>query len=205
MRLTLRRGVQADAPILTDVYLSAFTNDLISQRVFPRTPTTHKWWTDMLREELADPHSHFICIIDEDAQPTPQIIAFAKWNDPQPASSQPQELPKWPEGGDAELGNLFFGELMTKRPEIMGEKRHWYLELLATRMEYQGKGAGGKLIRWGLEKADEEDVETYLEGSPDGVPIYRRFGFEEVGRLNVFEGKFVEVFMLRPKQGGKKA
>ncbi|KAH8821838.1 acyl-CoA N-acyltransferase [Xylogone sp. PMI_703] len=204
MRLTLRRGVPDDASTLTDIYLSAFTNDLISQRVFPRTPIVHKWWSDMLREELDDPHSHFICITDEDAQPAPLIIAFAKWVEPQDASSQPQELPQWPDGGDKDLANLFFGALMTTRPETMGERRHWYLELLATRLEYQGKGAGGKLIRWGLEKADEEDVETYLEGSPDGVPIYRRFGFEEVGRLSVVDGQFVEVFMLRPKQGGKK-
>lgn len=203
MRLTLRPGVPDDAPVLTDVYLSAFTHDLISQLVFPRTPATHKWWTDMLREELSDPYAHFMCIVDEEATPAPQIIAFAKWNAPQPLSTQPQELPKWPEGADHEMGNLFFGELMNKRPENMGDRPHWYLELLATRLEYQGKGAGGKLIRWGLEKADAEDLETYLEGSPDGVPIYERFGFREVGRLSVLDGKFVEVFMLRPKKGEK--
>lgn len=79
----------------------------------------------------------------------------------------------------------------------MGERRYWYLELVATRKEYQGKGCAGKLIRYGLEKADEEGVECYLEASPEGAPIYEYFGFKEVERLVVFDGKFVELFMIR--------
>lgn len=79
------------------------------------------------------------------------------------------------------------------------------MEVIATRPEYQGKGAGGQLIKWGLEKADEEGTETYLEASPHGKPIYERYGFREVDRLVVNfekevlgEKEFVEVFMLRP-------
>lgn len=90
----------------------------------------------------------------------------------------------------------------------MRGRRHWYLEILATRREDQGRGAGGMLLRWGLERADEEGTETYLEASPDGKPIYQRFGFEEVDRLVVDlkeevlgEREFVECYMLRPVAG----
>lgn len=92
----------------------------------------------------------------------------------------------------------------------MGERKHWYLECIATSPGWQGKGAAGKLIRWGLEKVDEEGVEAYLEASPDGKPIYEHFGFGEVERLVVdLEGRgnargekeFVEVMMLRPAKG----
>jgi len=87
------------------------------------------------------------------------------------------------------------------------ERKHWYLELIATRPEWQGKGAAGKLIRWGLERADEEGTECYLEASPDGKPVYERFGWRERERLVVdLEGRdpcgtgekeFVEVMMVR--------
>ena len=84
----------------------------------------------------------------------------------------------------------------------MGERRHWYLELLAARPEWQGKGVGSALLRWGLERADEEGVEAYLEASPAGKGLYEKMGFREVGRLVVpsrEEGgeDFVECFMLR--------
>lgn len=97
----------------------------------------------------------------------------------------------------------------------MKGRKHWYLEFIATRQEWQGKGAGGMLIRWGVERSDDDGTETYLEASPEGLPIYKRFGFEEVERfavdvegkgegvLGVDEKEFVEVFMVRPV-GGKK-
>lgn len=88
----------------------------------------------------------------------------------------------------------------------MAERKHWYLEIIATRPEWQGKGAAGKLMRWGLEKADADGkgVETYLEASPVGKEVYEYFGFEERGRLVVpVEGKgdFIECMMVRPEKG----
>ncbi len=62
-----------------------------------------------------------------------EIVAFAKWNAP---SGKPLEttLPEWPAGCDVELANHFFGSLSRAQKRIMGERRrHWYLELIATR------------------------------------------------------------------------
>jgi len=90
----------------------------------------------------------------------------------------------------------------------MRGRKHWYLEFVATRPEEQGRGAAGMLMRWGLQKADEEGTEAYLEASPDAKPVYEHYGFREVERLVVsLEGKeevvgeekeFVECFMVRP-------
>jgi GNAT superfamily N-acetyltransferase len=88
----------------------------------------------------------------------------------------------------------------------MRGRKHWYLEVVATRPEEQGKGAAGMLLRWGMQRADEERTEVYLEASPEGKPIYEHYGFKEVERLIVsLEGKegvggekeFVECFMVR--------
>jgi hypothetical protein len=40
-------------------------------------------------------------------------------------------------------------------------------------------------VKYGLEKADRDGVKCYLSGSPMGVPVYKKLGFEEVGRLEV--------------------
>jgi GNAT superfamily N-acetyltransferase len=209
MPLILRRATSEDAQALTDIYFSAFSMDAISLLVFPRnSPAAWKFWYDSVMEEIQDLNSHFVCIVDSDSSEQ-TIVAYAKWNSPSaPVSS---ELPRWPEGSDHEIANHFFGSLIRRHAEIMEGRKHWYLEVLATRPEYQGKGAAGRLLRWGMQRADEEGTETYLEASPDGKPIYEHFGFKEVDRLVVElkeevvgEKEFVECFMVRPVTGKSK-
>lgn len=158
---------------------------------------------------LKSPNAHFICIYDS-STPDQKIVSYVKWNGPDEPFTT--DLPLWPEGADLEAANYFFGNLLGRHAEIMKGRRHWYLEFIATVPEYQGKGAAGQLLRWGIQKSVEEGTETYLEASPDGKPIYEHLGFQEVDRLVVnVEGKldgklegrlaekeFVEVFMVKP-------
>lgn len=160
----------------------------------------------MIVEELSDPNVHFMVVTSSDASTEGTVIAFAQWNSPSKVMSD--EMPTWPEGSDAELATSFFGTLISTHKRLMEGKKHWYLELIATRPEFQGKGAAGSLLRWGLEKADSEGLDAYLEASPDGKPIYEQFGFiaqqEHVSNLEgkgLEEKEFVEVFMIRPGKG----
>lgn len=210
MPLLLRKATAEDATALTDIYFSSFSIDAISLLVFPRNESSHSWWYNSVLEEITDPNSHFLCIYDSSSS-TQKPIAYAKWNSPDAPVGT--DLPAWPEGADQAIGNHFFGNLVGRHAKIMKGRRHWYLEIICTSPQYQGKGAAGQLLRWGIERSDEDGTETYLEASPDGLPIYQRFGFEEVDRLVVeLEGKgegplsekeFIEVFMVRPI-GGKK-
>lgn len=57
-----------------------------------------------------------------------------------------------------------------------------------------------QLLKWGLERADEEGVEVYLSASPDGRPLYEKNGFQVLGEpFRPFEG-YQQVNMLRPVQ-----
>lgn len=69
----------------------------------------------------------------------------------------------------------------THRPEGL------YYELceLRTSPRFQRRGLGSQLVNFGLEKADHDGLPCYLSGSPMGVPVYTKLGFEEVGRLQV--------------------
>jgi GNAT superfamily N-acetyltransferase len=206
MPFTLRKAIASDAKALTEIYFSAFSIDAISLLVFPRnSQSAYDFWFNSITEEMSDPNAHWLCVYDSDSPDQP-VIAMAKWNGPDTPLGT--DLPAWPEGSNVEIANHFFGNLVRRHESIMRGRKHWYLELLATRPEYQGKGAAGKLLRWGIERADEEGTETYLEASPDGKPIYEHLGFREVDRLVVeLDGKgegvlsekeFIEVFMVRP-------
>lgn len=206
MGLSLRPAKASDARDIVDIYFSAFREDPISLVCFPRNnKAIYDFWFNMIVEELNSVDSHFVCVTSSDASGKENVVAFAQWND----SSKPLtlNLPTWPAGSDSEVANSFFGSLSSTHKRLMEGKRHWYLELVATRPEFQGKGAAGMLLRWGLQKVDEEGVEAYLEASPDGKPIYEHFGFEEREAMTVdlvgkgFEEKYVEVFMVRPITG----
>ena len=53
------------------------------------------------------------------------------------------------------------------------------MEFLVTHPDFQGKGAGTKLLAWGVEQADELAVRMALEATPAGLALYKRFGFVE--------------------------
>lgn len=53
------------------------------------------------------------------------------------------------------------------------------LEVLATSSGYQKKGLGSKLLEWGIEKADAEGLELYLDAAKGAQHLYEKFGYVE--------------------------
>jgi ribosomal protein S18 acetylase RimI-like enzyme len=61
---------------------------------------------------------------------------------------------------------------------------HYYLAVLGTRPDAQGRGIGSSLMAPVLSKCDAEGVGAYLESSKESnIPFYRRHGFEVVGEV----------------------
>lgn len=54
------------------------------------------------------------------------------------------------------------------------------LEILVAHPEAQGRGAGTKLLTWGVEQADKYGIVMALESTPAGLTLYGRFGFREM-------------------------
>lgn len=56
---------------------------------------------------------------------------------------------------------------------------HWYLAVLGTAPEAQGKGRGSALLQPVLDRCDTEGLPAYLESSKErNVPFYERHGFK---------------------------
>ncbi|KAK5114193.1 hypothetical protein LTR62_002763 [Meristemomyces frigidus] len=85
------------------------------------------------------------------------------------------------------------------------------LELLGVDEDYQERGIGASLLKWGTDQADQEGLETYLDASEKGKPYYqRRHGF---GRSKGFEepipdrkeyGSYAPVSLVREPVGVSK-
>ena len=82
---------------------------------------------------------------------------------------------------------------------------------------HRRRGAGSLLLNWGVQKADELDLETFIEAAQPGIPLYLSHGFKEVEEYWI-DPKVEEpseewkqlkarippipwMFMWRPKQG----
>jgi len=64
------------------------------------------------------------------------------------------------------------------------ETAHWYLPAIGVEPLSQGKGYGSALLARGLQVCDLEHVAAYLEATnPANIPLYQRFGFEVIGRI----------------------
>jgi ribosomal protein S18 acetylase RimI-like enzyme len=69
------------------------------------------------------------------------------------------------------------------------DRPHWYLGVLGTDPEAQGKGLGSAVMQPVLERCDSEGVGAYLESSKEAnIPFYRRHGFEVTGEVHLPEG-----------------
>lgn len=45
-------------------------------------------------------------------------------------------------------------------------------------------------MEWGLQEADREGVECWIDSSPFGLGLYKKFGWKEVGYLDVDLGRW---------------
>ena len=79
------------------------------------------------------------------------------------------------------------------------------LEMLGTHEDYQGRGIGAGLVKWGCDHADKDGMEVYLDASERGAPFYQKhFDFEPRRRISIPErpsyGTFNYFSHVRPVQ-----
>jgi ribosomal protein S18 acetylase RimI-like enzyme len=66
------------------------------------------------------------------------------------------------------------------------EEPHWYLALIGVDVGHRGQGIGSKLLQPMIDKFDREECLAYLESTNSAnIPLYERFGFNLVKRIEV--------------------
>jgi ribosomal protein S18 acetylase RimI-like enzyme len=77
---------------------------------------------------------------------------------------------------------------------------HWYLPLIGVAAAAQGKGCGGALLGFALERFDEQSQMAYLESTnPRNISLYKRHGFEELGEIQVGSSPTIVPMARRPR------
>ena len=200
-------------PTLADIHLKAWLSVPLYKLIHYGPPSSYPAIMDwsMARHKkslLHDPTCQFLCLLrceePEVGEPW-KVIAFVKYNvyDTEESLRERQDVGKrsWPEFTNVKLVEEFWGEIVRSRKmhsESMGP--HVSVDILATDPEFQRRGAGRMLMEKVVEEADERGLPCVLEGSEEGLRLYRSVGFEEV----VGEGGSIWVDLGRWVDGGDK-
>jgi ribosomal protein S18 acetylase RimI-like enzyme len=63
---------------------------------------------------------------------------------------------------------------------------HYYLAVLGTHPNYQGRGVGSRVLAAGLRRCDDMHLPAYLEtANPRNLPFYERNGFYVSGQVEI--------------------
>ncbi len=80
------------------------------------------------------------------------------------------------------------------------EPPHWYLSLLGTDPEAQGRGLGSAALRPVLERCDDDGAGVYLETAKErNLGFYERYGFRVTGRLRLPRGPAMWLMWREPR------
>jgi ribosomal protein S18 acetylase RimI-like enzyme len=91
-------------------------------------------------------------------------------------------------------------QVLSQVEKVHPKTPHWYLAVLGTHPQHQGKGIGSTLLAPVLAKCDEEGLPAYLESSKErNIPFYRRHGFEVSSELKLKNGPTIWPMWRDPK------
>ncbi|PLN86354.1 acyl-CoA N-acyltransferase [Aspergillus taichungensis] len=197
MGVSIRHATEADAPALGNINVAAFCHQEFSKNAFPGHEPAAILPLKIARalDKLADPTVHVLVAVDEDS-PDKRVVGYSRWtipDDPSPVtlSADGQETIArltrgeiYPEGAKLEMVQEFLVMIKEKRAMYLRESEIT-LDFLGTLPEYQGRGVGSTLLRWGIEQAVKRQVGVFLEATMDGYSLYRKFGWQDLEEVNI--------------------
>ncbi|KAK5996605.1 hypothetical protein PT974_01942 [Cladobotryum mycophilum] len=187
MVLQVAPAGEADAPRAITIENLAYGPSPNSRVLFPGPfPEGDTFRLNALVEgRRKDPACQWMKVVDTElasggGDGTIAFTQFFVWE--RESINHPRE---WGPGTNVEACEALFGGMKAKWWERFQGRPHLYLKLLHTDPAHQRRGAGGMLLTYITNEADRLGLEAYLEATPEGFPLYIKYGFEELDRHSV--------------------
>ncbi|KFY26987.1 hypothetical protein V491_01093 [Pseudogymnoascus sp. VKM F-3775] len=185
--LVLEPATAEDIPAMIEIWFAAFTQSSIT-KLLPDTPGMREWHLEWHHRNFQTiPSIKYLRVVDtasKDEQGRPRIVAFGVWNLGIP-EEQGRRFPPWHPDCPQEACEDLISGLEKERKRIMGDVRNYYLDTLGTHPDYQRRGAGSMLVKWGCDLADKDGVSAYVDASKKGLPLYKKYGFVDFSPAGV--------------------
>lgn len=172
----------SDAEAIGGIFFPAFHDQAYFRTMCPDTPLARKCWTEHCLYCINDAKQTIVLKVTDAT--TGKIVGFGRWVKPKaegqvgmPAEEEGRYSEEFFAQCDERTAGPLFGAFHKHRESMMGDRKHWYMELLGTAEAYKGKGAGSMILEFGCDLADKDGLECYIDASPRGKPVYEKFGF----------------------------
>ncbi|QIW95592.1 hypothetical protein AMS68_001110 [Peltaster fructicola] len=182
MTVTILPATDAD---VTDIFTIASRAFKRNEEFFTAQFTDHdtpegrlKGGQRFLEQGQADPNIILMKAVDDG---TGKIAGFARWilfmNGSLPVPGL--ETRHWQTVEDAEYAHGLLVEFVKYRQEHLAKTNGTMLSLdiCAIDPDYQRRGIGNELVKWGTAKADELGIDAVVESSVCGKGLYEKHGF----------------------------
>ncbi|KAH6650508.1 hypothetical protein F5144DRAFT_481517 [Chaetomium tenue] len=199
--IRIREATPADVETIVDVYFAAFDDNVMNQLMYPggvSADARKKFGAKFLPQPASEDAGqsttakgqNFVYVATDTSG---EIIAFAKWLLQREARPEEEWIKEdftatvegWGEGCDLGVVDSFIGLMNRAQSEHAKGEAALYLSIIGCNPARQRSGAGSALLEWGVNLADSLGLPCRLEASPIGYGLYRKFGFEDVGVVDV--------------------
>ena len=175
-----RKATAADLPDVSDTLALAFYDDPVLTWIIDHGST---------RRQLLP---GFFAAIAESYLAYEEIYTVGDWGSAAvwgpPGAEDDEELPTVLGKAVDEYAERLF-EILGLMEEKHPVEPHYYLFLLGTRPEWQGRGLGSSIIAPVLETCDRDHVPGYLEATSErNKQLYLRHGFEVIDEIQLRGG-----------------
>ncbi|KAF2648406.1 hypothetical protein K491DRAFT_612804, partial [Lophiostoma macrostomum CBS 122681] len=148
-----------------------------------------------LQAHHADPTGHWLKVTNTE---TGEIVGGCRWHihktnpyhqheddgkQVDAATQKPYEAPTYEESMEKEFASLILGQVLNPRarryvrPHTHFANNLFDLHICFVHPSYRNRGIGRTLAAWGVEKADDMRVESFLEATDMGRELYQKLGF----------------------------
>ncbi|KAL8802435.1 MAG: hypothetical protein Q9182_003803 [Xanthomendoza sp. 2 TL-2023] len=185
MPLTLHPCQPPDIPPLFALISRTFAQTApFLNAIFPahETPRGRDLGASVLLAELSsDRKARFFKVVDTELGDEGEMVGQACWllydgvedlRAAEEAEGKGLEGDGWVDEEEKAFARWMWGEFMGPR---LGAVKGAGGRLLAP--EHQRRGVGSMLLRWGTELADQMGIDTVVEATAAGVPVYEKHGF----------------------------
>ncbi|KAF4337528.1 puromycin n-acetyltransferase [Fusarium beomiforme] len=194
--IAVRPATTEDIPQMLSVLFSAFSSSSLNKRCFsPTSPDVQAFQTSFLQTNIDDKNDNFMLVAKDDSR----ILGWARWvrRENPPLSGKQIDPSTFPASGDQDTAADFFQKNADATFKHVAGERHWFLSTIATAKDAQRRGVGSALMRFGVERADQEGWMSYLNSSGEGRGLYEKFGFKVVGTSEFPELGMTQYHMKR--------
>lgn len=176
-----RTATPDDADLIARICAAGFHDDPVMRWIFPDDATRLGHLTFLFRGLAVDMEGDrgTVHLLDD--------ATVALWRDPdfehgRTAADRADADADGPPFGDEELARL--GILGTTMVEHHPHEPHWYLNVVSTLPDRQGRGLGRAVLEPVLARCDAEGIRAYLESTnPRNRSLYHRLGFVDAGEI----------------------